>query len=194
MPTPDSEQPRRLRVVGNAGAGKTTFAIALASRLGLAHLELDEVFWDANWTLRDPDEARTLLADFLGGAGRDGWVIDGNWNRKLDGTLDNADRIVWLDYPRRVILPRVLRRTISRGITGRPTWHGNTERLSNLLRRDPEQNIVLWSWSQHAAYRERYRQLAAGGAPVLQLDGPRAARRWLESLPLVDTGSSRGES
>lgn len=192
MPTPDAALPRRVRVVGNSGSGKTTFAIALASRLGLAHLELDEVFWDADWTLRDPAEARVLLAGFLGSAGRDGWVIDGNWNRKLDGMLDGADRVVWLDYPRRVIMPRVLRRTISRGITGRPMWHGNTERLSNLVRRDPEQNIVLWSWTQHTAYRERYRQLAASGAPVLQLDGPRAARRWLESLPSVDPGPSPG--
>lgn len=183
MPTSQTMPPRRLRVVGNSGSGKTTFAIALASRLGLPHLELDEVFWDANWTLRDVAEARTTLAAFLAGAGRDGWVMDGNWNSRLNGMLDGADRIVWLDYPRRVIMPRILRRTIGRGITGRPLWHGNTENLRNLLRRDPERNIVLWSWTQHDAYRERYRQWTASGAPVLRLESPRAARQWLESLP-----------
>ena len=60
-----SQQLRRVRVVGNSGAGKTTFARRLADALDVPHLELDEVFWDAGWTKRDPDEARTLIEDFV---------------------------------------------------------------------------------------------------------------------------------
>jgi hypothetical protein len=43
---------------------------------------------------------------------------------------------------------------------------------------------VLWAWTEHAAYRERYQRLAASGeVPVVRLPSPRAARRWLASLP-----------
>ncbi len=180
--------PRRVRVVGNSGAGKTTFARALAKRLGLPHLELDAVFWDAGWVLRDLAEARALVDDFLCGPGRDGWVADGNWNDPLGGALDAADTVVWLDPPRLLVTSRVLRRTVSRAVTRRELWHGNRERLGRLLDRDPEENLVLWSWTQHHAYRERYGALAATGAPVVRLRGPREARRWLEAVAPASAG------
>lgn len=175
--------PRRVRVVGNSGSGKTTFAAALATRLGVPRLELDEVFWDAGWVLRDADEAHRLLAGFLAGRGRDGWVVDGNWNDRLAGALDSADAVVWLDMPRHVVMSRVLRRTVWRGLTRRELWHGNRERLTSLLRRDPEENIVLWAWTEHHAYRERYAALTASGAPVTRLRSARDVRRWLAALP-----------
>lgn len=175
--------PRRVRVVGNSGAGKTTFARALACRLGVPHRELDEVFWGPGWVTKDPDVARGILRDFLDGA-PDGWVVDGNWNDARQGLADDADAVLWLDYPRPVVMARVLRRTVARAVLRRPVYHGNRESLTSLLRTDPEQNIVLWAWTEHAAYRERYRRLAASGeVPVVRLPSPRAARRWLASLP-----------
>lgn len=168
-------------MVGNSGAGKTTFARRLAEHLGVPHLELDAVFWGPGWQLRDAAEARAAVRAFLEES-PDGWVADGNWNTRLDGLLDDADAVVWLDFPRRVVLPRVVRRTVVRGVTRRALWNGNRERLSALLARDPERNIVRWSWTQHAAYRERYAGLARAGAPVVRLGSPRDARRWLAGL------------
>lgn len=174
--------PRRVRVVGNSGAGKTTFARAIAARLALPHLELDAVFWDAGWTHRDPVEAREHLTTFLTAAGANGWVTDGNWNSRLDGLLDDVDVVVWLDFPRRVVMARVIRRTIARGVTRRELWNGNRESLASLLRRRPDENIVLWAWTEHERYRAHYAALAASGAQVLRLRTPREARLWLESL------------
>ncbi len=176
-------QPRRVRVVGNSGAGKTTFARELARRIGVPHRELDEVFWDAGWAKRDPEQGRAILRDFLAEA-PDGWVTYGNWNSVRQGLMDDADVIVWLDYPRRVVMPRVIRRTIARGLLRTELWHGNREQLRSLLRTDPEQNIVLWSWTQHTAYRQAYTTFAVSSpVPVVRLRHPRAARRWLRALP-----------
>ncbi len=181
-PVTPSHRPRRVRVVGNSGAGKTTFARALAARLDVPHLELDGIFWDAGWTMRDVEDAQRRLAALVAGPGREGWVACGNWANRIGSVLDDADTIVWLDYPRRVIMPRIIWRTVGRGLTRRELWHGNRERLTNLLRRDPEQNIVRWSWTQHDAYRERYRELAASAPRVVRLATPRAADRWLEGV------------
>ncbi|MCL2463951.1 MAG: toxin [Micrococcales bacterium] len=182
---------RRVRVVGCSGAGKTTFATALATRIGVPRVELDAVFWDAGWVQRDPDQARELLAAFLAGPGRDGWVADGNWNHLLRGALDGAEQVVWLDLPRRVVVWRVLRRTVWRGVTRRELWHGNRERLTNLLRCDPEQNIVRWAWTAYPGYRRKYTALIATGAPVVRLTTARAARHWLAGASGVRPNGSR---
>jgi adenylate kinase family enzyme len=171
-----------VRVVGTSGVGKTTFGRDLAGRLGVPHRELDEVFWGPAWTKKDPEAARAILRELLDGDA--GWVVDGNWNTQRAGLGDDADVVVWLDYPRAVVMARVVRRTLARGLSRRELWHGNREDLRNLLRRDPEQNIVLWAWTSFARTREGYlREAAAGAVPVVRLRSPRAARRWLAALP-----------
>lgn len=175
--------PRRVRVVGTSGAGKTTFARALARRLDVPHRELDEVFWGPDWVKKDPDVARGILRGFLDDAAG-GWVVDGNWNDARQGLAGDADAVVWLDYPRAVVMARVVRRTLARALLRRPIYHGNTESLRSLTRRDPEENIVLWAWTSFADTRERYAAEAARGrTPVVRLRTPRAARRWLAALP-----------
>lgn len=52
-------------MVGNAGAGKTTFARRLAAAVGVPHLELDAEFWAEDWQLRAQEDALTLLREFL---------------------------------------------------------------------------------------------------------------------------------
>ena len=174
--------PRRIRVVGNSGAGKTTFARALAARMGVPHLELDAVFWSSDWVKRDVDEALGLVRDFRESpAASPGWVVDGNWANALGDALDEVEAWVWLDYGRRVTMPRVLRRTLWRGATRAELWHGNREDLRNLLSRDPHRNVVLWSWTAHSATRERYTELARTSR-VIRLRTPRDARRWLSSI------------
>ncbi len=169
-------------MVGNSGTGKTTLARTVAARTGLPHVELDAVFWDAGWTHRDPADAQARLTAFLTGPGRDGWVADGNWNSTVGDALESADVLVWLDYPRRITMRRVVGRTLARGITRRELWHGNRESLANLFKRDPEQNIVRWAWTQHTAYRAQYAERAATDPRVLRLRSPRQARRWLDAL------------
>jgi len=176
------QAPRRIRVVGTSGAGKTTFAKAVAARLGLPCLELDAIFWDAGWQHRDNAEALGLLANFLNGPGANGWVIDGNWNGRLGDTLRDADAIVWLDFPRPLVMRRVIWRTLWRGVTRRELWHGNRERLSNMFRRDPEQNIILWAWIDHATKRVLYGERVARDERIVRMQSPTQAKRWLREL------------
>lgn len=172
---------RRVRVVGTSGSGKTTFARRLAAVLDVPHVELDEVFWGPDWVKRDLAEARADLEDRLSAPA---WVVDGNWESSAGDVLGAAaDTTVWLDYPRRVVMARVVRRTLRRGLLRTRLWHGNRESLRNLFLRDPDENVVLWAWTTHAGRRQRYAALAAEpDAHVVRLAGPRDARRWLAQV------------
>ncbi|MGP3534437.1 toxin [Microbacterium sp. RD1] len=176
----------KLRVVGVSGAGKTRLARSVGAALRLPVLELDAVFWDAGWVQRDVDQALARVRDFVA-AHPEGWVIEGNWSSKLAGLLDpgtpgGADAWVWLDYPRPVVMRRIVARTLRRGLTREELWHGNRERPSGWLRWDPERNVVRWAWVQHPVLRERMLRRAAAGEPVVRLRNPRAAEEWLAGL------------
>lgn len=186
-PTPDGEpaRPRRVRIVGVSGAGKTTLAAEAARRLGVAHLELDAVFWDRDWTFRDVEEARALVREFVA-AHPDGWVADGNWRTRLEGLLEpgtpgGADLVVWLDHSRALVMSRLVRRTVRRGVLREELWHGNRENPADWIRRDPEENILLWGWTQHGPTRTRFAP-RVGDPTFLRLGGRRAVAAWLDSL------------
>ena len=77
---------------------------------------------------------------------------------------------------------RVIRHTIWWGLTRRELWHGNRENLTNLLKRDPNDNIILWAWTHYRSYRQRYAEQAKHDSRVIRFGTPRKARLWLEQL------------
>lgn len=154
---------RRIVVVGNSGAGKTTLARELAHRLGLVHIELDALFHQPGWSPRDGDEFRADVIERMAAAAN-GWTICGNYKGVTwSTTMPSADTIVWLDLPKRVVMRRVIARTVRRAITREELWNGNREPLTNFYRWDPEMNIIRWSWTKHESYRQRYLTAAADG-------------------------------
>lgn len=177
--------PRRVRVLGVSGSGKTTLARALAARLGVPHLELDSVNHLAGWQQSSDEEWAGALDAFVAGA-PGGWVVDGSYSSRAQQALDGVDTVVWLDLPRRTVMARVMRRTAVRMLTRRELWNGNREDWRNLLSREPEDNILLWTWTRHAVVRrrnepewERHRD-GDHGVRWVRLRSPREVRRWLD--------------
>jgi adenylate kinase family enzyme len=150
----------RICVVGNSASGKTTLSRAIAKKLELPYLELDSVYHGPEWTPR-PEFRQELKAFVSQGA----WVVDGNYTGA--GTMEivwpRADTLVWLDPPRLMVMSRVIRRTGKRLLTREALWSGNRERLSNMIRNDPEENIILWAWTRHHRVRSEYEQNLSDG-------------------------------
>lgn len=98
---------RRVLVIGNGGAGKSTLAAALGARLDLPVVHLDRLYWRAGWTPTPRAEwVRTL--ERLTAA--DAWILDGNYRGTMAERLARADALVLLDPPTPLCLWRIVRR------------------------------------------------------------------------------------
>ncbi len=174
---------RRVSVVGNSGSGKSSLAGELASRLGVAHVELDAIFHQPGWT-ELATEAFLQRVDEVTCA--DGWVVDGNYSAVRELVWRRADTVAWLDLPRRVVMRRLIGRTLGRVILRRELWNGNRERWRNLASLDPYTSVIAWAWTRHDRYRQRY--VEAAGDPAwrhlrfVRLRSPREVEAFLASI------------
>lgn len=148
----------------------------LAACAGLPRHELDALHHGPNW---QPREAFRSDTERFAASPR--WVTEDQYTSKLgDLLLARADTYVWLDLPRRTVMFRVLRRSVSRALTRRELWNGNREGFRDWL--DPE-HPIRWAWAQHAAKRSRTRDRLRGRPhlTVIRLTSAREARAWLRA-------------
>ena len=151
--------------------------MAIASTLGVAHLELDGLYQQPNWTPLDLEEFRVRVRRFVA---QPRWVVDGNYSHVRDILWPRATTIVLIDLPRRVVMTRVIKRTLLRIVKRERLWNGNRESWRNALSRDPTNNIILWSWNSHARYHDevpRDAREAVGAEQVIVLTSARDVRR-----------------
>ena len=160
-------------------------ARALANRLGIPHLELDSIFHQPGWEPRSDDEFRAEAAAFVAG---ERWVVDGNYTSHgvTEIVWPRADTIVWLDPPRRVVMRRVVSRTLRRVVTREELWNGNREPWTNLYSRNPYKNIIVWAWTRFHGVRHKYEGFL--GSPqwshlrVIRLRSSREVKRLLAGV------------
>jgi adenylate kinase family enzyme len=141
---------RRIVIRGTSGSGKTTMARRISAATGIPHVELDSVFHQRDW---QPLSDEAFAAHVAAVAATDAWVVCGNYRQVAELLLARADTIVLYDLERRVVMSRILRRTIGRVARRTELWNGNRERWGNLFSTDPELSVVAWAWTTHAARR-----------------------------------------
>jgi adenylate kinase family enzyme len=174
---------RRVSVIGTSGSGKSTISEEIARILGCPLLELDAVFHQADWAPLDPEEFRRRVTEVAAG---DSWVIDGNYSAVRPIVWARADTVVWLDLPKRIVMRRLIWRTLRRAAGRQELWNGNRERWRNVFTWNPEESVISWAWHKHGEYRERYAAAAADAANThlrfIHLTSPASVRRFLISL------------
>ena len=173
--------PHHIAVIGSPGSGKTRLASNLAESLGLAHVELDALFWGPKWT---PPEPKAFLSRTRVAMEADGWVMDGNYSAVRDMVWREADTVVWLSYPLRVVLRQLFLRTVRRIVSGEVLWNDNTETFrEQFLSRE---SLFLYAVRHVIRSRRRFRLLLMdpryGHLRKVQLHSPAQEREWMAGI------------
>lgn len=145
----------RINVVGTSGSGKTTFAKALAEQLNCPLIEMDALFWKANWTESSDEE---FFAKLTQAVAPDCWVLDGNYHRSAPIKWREVDTIIWLDLSFIRTIWQALKRAIARARSGEELWSGtgNCESWRMLFSRD---SIILWTIRNYRSNKRRYKAI-----------------------------------
>lgn len=167
----------KINILGFSGCGKSTLAEKLSNLYHLPVIYLDTVFWLPGWKMRDREEQTAILQKFLD-ENKDGWVIDGNYSRNLfDVRMEEADRIIFLNYNRFLCLWRIMKRRITFHKKSRPSMTEGCEEKVDL----PFLKWAFWD-SRTKASREKMRLLREQYPDkFVKLNTPRALEKYLEA-------------
>lgn len=168
--------PERVLVAGVTGVGKSTLCRRLAEVAELAYVELDSLHHGPEWSVL-PDFDRDVETVIEGQC----WVSEWQYRAVKGRMLARADTLVWLDYPRRVALLRLLRRTIRRRFSRETLWNGNREWPLHSFFTNPDDNIIRWEMKTHALLRGVVPGLGREAPPLqlVRIGGQRELEHWL---------------
>ena len=167
----------KILIIGNAGAGKSTFAKALSQKLGLPLVHLDKLYWCGQWEHVSWEVFNSLLQQELN---KPAWIIDGNFNRTIPHRLQYCDTVFFLDMPTRTCLWGITKRIFTNYGKVRADMGGNC------IERFDKQKINLYKnvLGFRKAHAKDYRDLLERQTHVrvITFHSRREIKKYLDKL------------
>lgn len=175
---PITWKPERIAVAGVSGSGKTTLCDELARILECRRVEIDSLYHGANWTPRETflDEVRELVSVTS-------WAVELQYGEARPLVASRADTLLWLDYPARIQMTRLIRRTVRRRVQRVELWNKNYEQPLWKVLTDQD-HILRWGWRTRKKLQPLIPTLADRfpGLHVVHLTHPSQTSRWVRAL------------
>ena len=170
--------PRRIAVAGVSGTGKTTLCTELSGLLGCRRVELDSLYHGPGWVPRE-----SFLDDVKAHIAEPSWALELQYRQARPLIAERADTIVWLDYPTRTQMYRLVRRTLRRRVKREELWNGNVEPPLWTVFTDQD-HIVRFAWRTRNKLKPVIPTLERRfpGLHVVRLTHPAQAYVWTRAL------------
>lgn len=97
----------KIVIIGSPGAGKTTLANEIHSKLKMKVYHLDRLFWQPGWIRKTRDTRIDILQKIVQ---EKQWIIEGSYFKSSESRLDAADTIIFLDIAPLECLRRIIKR------------------------------------------------------------------------------------
>lgn len=172
----------RIQIVGPSGSGKTSLGASLSKKLDIMHVELDSLFWLPEWKEKPTELFRDEVKKIIS---KNEWIICGDYIDRLQGlTLSRADTVIWLNYPPRVFVPRLVIRTLRRYFTRDKLWGENKESLFNFIF-IPKKSLLYITLKLYSKDKRRHetkiKKYNYSGA-IIEISSPRKLKKWLKTI------------
>ena len=160
---------QRVLIIGPCGSGKSTLGRELAPRMGLPLVLMDQLGWQAGWVETEKAELNARLAEAVA---EDAWLIEGNYGSTLAPRLERADTVIYLDFPIRLCLWRLVRRIVTLRGRSRPDMpEGCPERFDAAF----FWYVMMWNYGPGPRTESK---LATYPGAVIRLGNPRELADW----------------
>jgi adenylate kinase family enzyme len=155
----------------------------IALHFGIPLIELDALNWRPGWQALSVTDPAQFLADVDATTSAAEWVVAGNYTMARHVVWARATHLVWLDYPKHVVMGRVMQRSFRRAWRREMVWGGNREEFRAW--RDPG-HPVRWAWrtwqSNRTTTAAELADAASAHLKVVQVMRPQDAGRVIEWL------------
>lgn len=145
----------KINIIGTSGSGKSTFGRQIAEVLAIPYIEMDRLYWRANWQGTPDDEFLVTLEKTL--AASPDWVLDGNYNRTRDVKWRDVDLVVWIDRGFSRTLWQAVTRAFRRAWHKQELWTGTGNRESFRRSFFSKDSIIIWTIKTWRSNRKRYK-------------------------------------
>ena len=100
----------KILIVGTVGTGKTTLARKLSKEYNIKYYEIDSIVHDdVNKKKRTPQQQNEIISNINK---EDGWIIEGVLRENLEYLLEMAEKIIYLNIPKKIRNKRIIARYI----------------------------------------------------------------------------------
>ena len=101
----------KILIIGTVGTGKTTLARKLSKEYNIKYYEIDSIVHDDsnNGIKRSIEEQNKIIKEI---DKEKSWIIEGTLRKNLYYLLEKADKIIYLNIPRRIRNVRIFTRYI----------------------------------------------------------------------------------
>jgi len=165
---------KRVLIIGSNGAGKSTFSYALAEKIKLPLIHLDQLYWRNNWEITPKEEFLSLVS---AEAQKPCWIIEGNNIRSLEDRLQFADTVFWFEFPPALCVWNVLKRTFKYRGTVRPDMPDECVcRLNIGFLKD------VWRFNKKNHTKISEKLAASKDVQIVRFTNYKQVRAYLESL------------